>query len=77
MRPARPYRGYAYQSKAHRTAARRRAPPCEDMCAFHGEPNAIKRDVAAHQLHAVKRHYTGRLRLFDVKEIFEEMRDRA
>jgi hypothetical protein len=44
--------------------------------AFLAEKNAIKRDeVAAHQLHALKQHCTGKLRLFDVKEMFLEMRD--
>ena len=50
----------------------------EDMRAFHAEPNAIKRDeIAARQLHALTRHYAGKLRLFDVKEMFELMRDHA
>jgi hypothetical protein len=38
----------------------------ENMRAFHAEPNAVKRDeIAAPQLHALKRHYTGKLRLSD------------
>ena len=50
----------------------------DDMRAFHAEPNAIKRDeIAAHQLHALKQHYAGKLRLFEVKEMFEQMRDHA
>jgi hypothetical protein len=41
-------------------------------------PNAIKQDeIAAHQLHALKQHYTGRLRLSDIKEMFGQMRDHA
>jgi hypothetical protein len=43
----------------------------EDMKAFFAEKNAIKRDeIAARQLYALKQHYTGKLRLFDVKEMF-------
>jgi hypothetical protein len=50
----------------------------EDMHAFHAEPNAIKRDeIAARQLHALRQHHTGKLRLSDVKEVFEQMRDYA
>jgi hypothetical protein len=42
------------------------------------EPNAIKRDeIAACQLHALRQHQTGKLRLFDVKEMFERMKDYA
>ena len=48
----------------------------EDTRAFLVEQNAIKRDeIAARQLHALKQHYTGKLRLFDVKEMFLQMRD--
>jgi hypothetical protein len=48
----------------------------KDMRAFFAEPNAIKRDeIAARQLHALKQHYTGKLRLFDVKEMFLEIKD--
>jgi hypothetical protein len=37
----------------------------KDMRAFFAEKNAIKRDeIAARQLHALKQHYTGKLRLF-------------
>ena len=50
----------------------------EDMRAFFAEPNAIKRDeIAARQLHALKQHYSGKLRLFDVKTMFLEMKDHA
>jgi hypothetical protein len=50
----------------------------EDLRLFHIEANAIKRDeIAARQLHALKQHYRGKLRLFDVKEMFEQMRDHA
>jgi hypothetical protein len=48
----------------------------EDIRAFHAEPNAIKADeIAARQLHALKQHYTGKLGLSDVKEMFEQMKD--
>jgi len=43
------------------------------------EPNAIKRDeIAARQLHALSgylRQRNRKLRLSDVKELFEQMRD--
>jgi len=40
------------------------------MRAFHAKPNSIKRDeIAARQLHVLKRHYAGKLRLFDVKAV--------
>ena len=53
----------------------------KDLRAFHAEPNAIKRDeIAARQLHAL-RAYQGprerKLRLSDVKDMFEQMRDHA
>jgi hypothetical protein len=48
------------------------------MRAFHADPNAIKQDeIAARQLHALKQHCRGKLRLSDVKEMFERMRDYA
>jgi hypothetical protein len=48
------------------------------MRAHHAEPNAIKRDeIAARQLHALRQHCAGKLRLSDVKEMFEQMQDRA
>jgi hypothetical protein len=33
--------------------------------------------MAARQLRALKQHYTGKLRLSDVKEMFEQMKDHA
>jgi hypothetical protein len=46
------------------------------MRAFHAEPNAIKRDeIAARQLHALRGRHTGKLRLFDVKEMFFQIKD--
>jgi hypothetical protein len=51
----------------------------EDMRAFHREPTPIKRDeIAARQLHALRgylRPSDRKLRLADVKELFERMRD--
>jgi hypothetical protein len=50
----------------------------DDIRAFHAEPNAIKRDeIAACQLHALRQHYTGKLKLSDARETFEQMRDHA
>jgi hypothetical protein len=38
--------------------------------------NSIKADaVAAQQLHALREHYPGKLRLTDVKDMFVAMRD--
>jgi hypothetical protein len=53
----------------------------KDMRAFLAEPNAIKRDeLASRQLHAL-REYQGprekKLRVHDVKEMFEQMKDQA
>jgi hypothetical protein len=48
----------------------------EDMRAYFAETNLIKRDeIAARQLHALKQHYAGKLRLMDVKAMFLQMRD--
>jgi hypothetical protein len=48
----------------------------EDMRAFFAETNLIKRDeIAAHQLHVLRQHYAGQLRLTDMTEIFLQMRD--
>jgi hypothetical protein len=51
----------------------------EDMRAFHRERGPIKRDeIAARQLHALAGYLRPRdrkLRLSDVKELFEQMRD--
>jgi hypothetical protein len=51
----------------------------KDMRAFDAEPNAIKRDeIASRQPHAL-RGYQGprekKLRVHDVKEMFEQMKD--
>jgi hypothetical protein len=53
----------------------------KDMRAYFAEPNAIKRDeIASRQLHAL-RGYQGlreqKLRIHDVKEMFEQMKDHA
>jgi hypothetical protein len=48
------------------------------MRAFHFTDDAIERDeIAARQLHSLREHLPGdrRLRLSDVKELFERMRD--
>jgi len=50
----------------------------EDMRAFHRERNPIKRDeIAARQLHALQGHMPRdrKLRLSDIKELFEQMRE--
>jgi hypothetical protein len=51
----------------------------KDMHAYHSEPNAIKRDeIASRQLHALRQYNmpgAKRLRLSDVKEMFEQMKD--
>jgi hypothetical protein len=50
----------------------------EDMRAFFAETNRIKVDeIAARQLHALRQHYNGKLRLTDVEEMFLQMRDHA
>ena len=37
----------------------------------------LRDEIAARQLHALKQHYAGKLRLFEIKEMFEQMRDHA
>jgi hypothetical protein len=53
----------------------------EDMRAFHAKQNVITADeIAARQLHALREYSSPRdrkLRLSDVKEMFEQMRDHA
>ena len=50
----------------------------EDVRAFFAEPDAIKRDeIAARQLHALKQHHAGKLRLSDVHTMLLEMKDYA
>jgi hypothetical protein len=40
--------------------------------------NTIEADaIAAQQLHALKQHYKGKLKLTDVKELFLQMRNHA
>ena len=53
----------------------------KDMRAYHAEQSAIKRDeIASRQLHAL-REYQGlrekKLRVHDVKEMFEAIKDHA
>jgi hypothetical protein len=51
----------------------------KDMKAYFAEPSAIKRDeIAARQLHALRSYNPSRakkLRIHDIKEMFEEMND--
>jgi len=48
-----------------------------DMRAYFAEGDAVKRDeIAGRQLHALRQHHPGKLRLADVKEMFLQMRDR-
>ena len=50
----------------------------EDMRAFFAERDAITRDeIAARQLHALKRYRPGKLPLYDVKEMFLRMKEHA
>jgi hypothetical protein len=47
----------------------------EYMRAFHAESNPIKADrIAGDVGHLLRQHYRGRLRLPDVKRMFEQMR---
>ena len=50
-----------------------------DMKAFFAcGHDTIKADgIAAMQLHALKQHYSGKLRLTDIKALFVQMRDQA
>ena len=50
-----------------------------DMRAFFAAGGTgVKADgIAAMQLHALRQHYSGKLRLTDVKEMFRQMRDQA
>jgi len=46
----------------------------EDMRALHAAKNAIRRDeIAARASWRLKQHYPGKLRLSDVKEMFQRM----
>jgi hypothetical protein len=48
----------------------------DDMRAYFAETNLIKRDeIAARQLHALRQHYGGKLRLTDVTQMLLQMRD--
>ena len=50
----------------------------EDMRAWFAETDLIKRDeIAARQLHALRQHYPGKLRLIDVAEMFLQLKDHA
>ena len=46
----------------------------EYMRAFFAAPNTLKQDeIAVRQLHALKQHHPGKLRLADVKQMFLQM----
>ena len=48
------------------------------MRAWFAETNLIKRDeIASRQLHALRQHYPGKLRLTDVAQMFLELKDQA
>jgi hypothetical protein len=53
----------------------------EDLRSFHRETNPIKADeIAGRQLHALRQHQRPRekkLRLSDIKQLFELMKDQA
>jgi hypothetical protein len=51
----------------------------KDMRAFFAAGGTgVKADgIAARQLHALKEHYSGKLRLTDVKQMFLEMKDQV
>ena len=49
-----------------------------DMRAFFAEKNGVKGDgIAARQLHALKEHYSGKLKLHDVRAMFHAMKDKV
>jgi hypothetical protein len=50
-----------------------------DMRAFFAAGGTgVKADgIAAMQLHALKQHYSGKLKLTDVKEMFVQLKDHA
>jgi hypothetical protein len=48
------------------------------MRSFHAEPNAIKADeIATRQQHALRQNHPGKLRLSDVKEMFQLTQDQS
>jgi hypothetical protein len=50
----------------------------QDLRAYHCEKNPLKQDeIAIHQLRALQEHYDGKLRLSDIKRLFESMKDLA
>jgi hypothetical protein len=74
---ARLYPAHAPQAAgtSSRCSARRFA---EDMRAFFAQKNGVKRDeIAARQLHALRQHYAGKLKLIDVREMFMQMRGKV
>jgi hypothetical protein len=64
--------------KADRTTAEVAKAFIENIRACHAEPNAIERDeIVSRQLFALKQHHAEELRIHDVKEMFERMKDHA
>ena len=62
----------SHAPQADRITSRNHAPLCRRHARLPREPNSIKCDeIAARQLHALKQHHPGKLRLSDVKEMFE------
>ncbi len=48
----------------------------DNMRAFFAEKDSIGADgIVARQLHALKQHYSGKLKLHDVKSLFHLMKD--
>jgi len=49
-----------------------------DVRAFHAAKDSLKKDeIAAKQLWLLKQHWTGKLRMVDVMEMFQQMRNQA
>jgi hypothetical protein len=65
--------------KIDRTAALRSRAALSRTCvpSMPSRTPITRDEIAARQLHALKQHYAGKLRLSDVKEMFEQMRDHA
>ena len=49
-----------------------------DMRAFHAAKGSLKKDeIAARQLWRLKQHWSGKLRITDVREMFVQMKDQV
>ena len=49
-----------------------------DMRAYHAAKGQLRKDeIAAKQLWPLKQHWNGKLRITDVRELFEQMRDQV